>query len=95
MPLPDHSKLQVQVLDTIRNRVIQMIKDAGYEPICRGVLPRIHATGWLAASIYEVDFPKPQIPVQDDRIRGEIATREKPSWEIEQLRRYLGIGPKK
>jgi hypothetical protein len=94
-PLPDDKKLRVQIADRARNEIIQTLRDWGYEPVFVSVLPRVCPTGLMAACVYEIDFPRERQPIVDDRIQGEIATREKPSWELEQLRRYLGIGPKK
>jgi len=61
------------------------------------VLPRICTTGLIAAGLWEIDIPKPRQDVVDDRprVQGEIASREKSSYEVEQVLRYLGMGPKR
>src|SRR5262245_16867459 len=92
MPLPDHSKLRVQILDTVRNRVLQMLKDAGYEPQFVTILPRVHNVQFdMGAAVYEIDLPRERQPIHDDRIHGELAKPEKTSLELEGMRKYLGL----
>jgi hypothetical protein len=79
LPLDDQVRaLRLQILDSDRNRVVQAIRDLGFEPVLCGVLPRIHPTGVLAACAYEISLPQARQPVIDDRIQGELATKKKP-----------------
>jgi len=95
LPLDDQARaLRLQILDSDRNRVMQAIRDLGFEPVFCGVLPRIHPTGVLAACAYEISLPQARQPVVDNRITGELATKEKPSRETTEMLKYLGIGPK-
>src|SRR5262245_60085245 len=92
LPLDEHANLRVQIRDISRNGVVQMLKDWGWDPILISVLPRMCTTGLIAACIYEIDIPKPRQDVVDDRprmIQGEIASREKSSYEVEQIKKYL------
>ena len=97
LPLDDHAKLRLQIRDISRNEVIQMLKDWGWDPVFLSVLPRICTTGLIAAGLWEIDIPKPRQDVVDDRprVQGEIATREKSNYEVEQIKKYLGMGPKR
>src|SRR5262249_3971327 len=97
LPLDDHAHLRVQIKDVVRIEVVQMLKDWGWDPVLLSVLPRMCTTGLIAACIYEIDIPKPRQDVVDDRprIQGEIASREKSNYEVEQVLRYLGVGPKR
>jgi len=97
LPLDDHAKLRLQIREIDRNHIIQMLKDWGWDPVFLSVLPRICTTGLIAAGMYEIDIPKPRQDVVDDRprVQGEIASREKSSYEVEQVLRYLGMGPKR
>src|SRR5262245_20572282 len=88
MPLPDHSKLRVQILDTVRNRVVQMLKDAGYEPQFVTILPRIHNVQFdVGAAVYEIDLPRERQPVP----QGELAKPETTDIEREGVLKYLGL----
>src|SRR5262245_9510793 len=88
LPLDDTRKLRLQISDIERNRVLQVIRDWGWDPMFVGVLPRICTTGLIGACIYEIDLPRERAAVPDDRqkIQGEIASREKSSYEVEQIK---------
>jgi hypothetical protein len=94
LPLRDDARLRFQILDGERNRVLQMLEDAGYEAKFVSVLPRVTFAGMAAACLYEVAFPTPQqnIPQEPRSIprRDEIAT-SKSSYERESILRYLGM----
>ena len=91
MPLHDDAKLRVQIKDMDKNRILQWLKDLGWDPVCISVLPRICNTGLIAACLYEIDLPRERQPIYDDRIQGEIAKPEKSSYERESILKYLGI----
>src|SRR5262245_20001652 len=69
MPLRDDAKLRFQILDGERNRVLQMLEDAGYEAKFVSVLPRVTFVGMAGACVYEVAFAQPQQEIpQETRI---------------------------
>jgi hypothetical protein len=69
LPLDADAKLRLQIKDIDRNRIIQLLKDWGYEPVCVSVLPRICTTGLIGACLYEIDLPRERQPIpQDDRV---------------------------
>jgi hypothetical protein len=68
LPLDESRKLNLQILDSERNHVLQIIRDWGWNPVCLSVLPRVHSTGWLAACLYEIDLPRERQPIpQEER----------------------------
>ena len=93
LPLRDGDRLRLQIADRVRNEMIQILKDWGYDARFVSVLPRICPTGLQAACLWEVDFPGDRQPIIDDRqtITGEIAKPEKTSVELEGMRKYLGL----
>jgi len=92
MPLDESKRLRFQVLDGDKNRVLQQLRDWGWEPVFVSVLPRVTFAGMAAASLYEIDLPRERAPVPDDRtIHGEIVKKEKPSAEMEGFKKYLGL----
>jgi hypothetical protein len=86
LPLDDHAKLRVQIKDIDRNRIIQWLRDLGWEPVCVSVLPRVCNTGLIGACLYEIDLPRDRQPVVDDRIHGDVVDnkREK-NHEVEKM----------
>ena len=72
LPLDEQQKLRLQIVDTVRNEVIQILKDWGWEPQFVSILPRVCHTGLQAACLYEIDLPRERQPIVDDRIQGEI-----------------------
>src|SRR5262245_15711318 len=77
-----HDKIRFQVLDGDRNRVLQQLKDWNWEPTFVSILPRVTFNGMAAAEVYEIDLPKEQQAIIDDRtIRGEIVDRAKAAAE--------------
>jgi hypothetical protein len=92
LPLDDGKRLRLQVLERERNHIIQTLRDWGWTPVPCGVLPRIDPMGVIPAAIWEIDLPRQQQPIVDDRtIRGELAEREKTSAEVEGIKKYLGL----
>jgi len=91
LPLGADRKLRVQILDCVRNSVIQTVRDWGHEPAFVSVHPRIEHGPIVAACIYEIDLPRDQVPVQDRTIYGEVAKPEKNDHEREQVLKYLGL----
>jgi hypothetical protein len=93
MPLDDHAKLRFQILDSERNRILQTLRDWGWEPAFVGIKPRVHFSGFIGACLWEIDLPRKRQPIVDHHgqtITRKIATKEKTSAEIEGMRRYLG-----
>jgi len=92
LPLDDQARaLRLQILDSDRNRVVQSIRDLGFEPVLCGALPRIHPTGVRAACAYEISLPQARQPVVDDRIQGELAKKEPMSEEMKGFLKYFGL----
>jgi hypothetical protein len=92
MPLNDDSKFRFQVLDTERERLLELLRSWEWQPAFCGSLPRVTFTGMQAACVYEIDLPRERQPIVDDRtIRGEIADREEESAELAGWRKYLGL----
>jgi hypothetical protein len=95
LPLDDSAKLRIQVLDSRKNEVIELVCGWGFIPAFCGPLPRVTYTGLLAASLFDIDLPRERTPIhQDDRtIRpAELASdkRENTPLEVVQMRKYLG-----
>jgi hypothetical protein len=84
LPLDEHAKLRVQIKDIDRNRIIQWLRDLGWEPVFVSVLPRICTTGLIAAGLWEIDLPKPRQNILDDRHGGELATKKR-DHEVEAM----------
>src|SRR5262245_29601983 len=91
LPLNDDAKLRVQIKDMDKNRILQWLRDLGWDPVCISVLPRVCNTGLIAACLYEIDLPRERQPIYDDRIQGELSNKEKPNAEMEGFRKYLGL----
>src|SRR5262245_42246575 len=81
---PFHERIRFQVLDGDRNRVLQQLRDWGWEAVFITIHPRVTFNGMAAASLYEIELPRERQTILDDRkIHGEIAKKEKPSAELE------------
>lgn len=94
LPLDDQQRLRVQILDATRNRVVQAIRDLGFEPRFCSVHPRITPIGVEAACSFEVDLPKAPPPPVWDRtiIKDEIARDEKKDLgEESAMLKHLGL----
>jgi len=92
MPPDNNAKLRFQVMDSDRDVVISKLASWDWLPVPCSSFPRITHGGWMAAQIYEIDLPREQSPIPDERsIKGEIAERKKSEVELEALRKYLGI----
>jgi hypothetical protein len=88
LPLDADAKLRVQIKDIDRNRIIQWLKDLGWDPVCVSVLPRICATGLIGACLYEIDLPRErQLIPQDDRTipRDEVGKGRGRDAEIQKV----------
>ena len=95
LPLDDNAKLRVQILDSRKNEVLQLLSDWEWQPVFCGPLPRVTFRGMDAASLFDIDLPRERQPVIGDDRRiptGELASdkREKTPDEIVQIRKYLG-----
>ena len=54
----------------------------------------LRCCSWDAACLYEIDLPRPRQEIlQENRIipKDEIAKKEKPSAEVEGMKKYLGL----
>jgi hypothetical protein len=89
LPLDDSAKLRFQLLDTERDRVLELLRSWEWQPAFCGLLPRVTFTGMQGACVYEIDFPR-ETPVPDDRtIQVGLTDREKA--EVAGMRKYLGF----
>jgi len=99
MPLPPSEKLRFQFLaGPACNDSVEKLRALGWEPVLRNSGLRFCLSGTAEpCNTYEIQIEGERQPVYDDRvIRGEIATKERSSYEVEQVKRYLGLtGPKK
>ena len=90
-PLRDDEKeLRIQILDK-DSHIVEAIKEWGWTPTYGGPHPRFTFTSLETASIYRIEIPHERQPVATDRITGELAERKKSSYEVEQVKRYLGL----
>jgi hypothetical protein len=98
LPLNDNNQLRIQILEAScdRNRVFRAVADWGFAtPVFVNMTPRIIGSGMAMASIYEIPIKKEGRPIVDTTI-GELADPHKKSdFEVEAVKRYLGIGGKK
>ena len=85
LPLDDNHKLRLQISDAVRNEVMQILRDWGWNPVCISVLPRVCPTGLMGACLYEIDLPKPrqEIPQDSRAIPTDVGKREKRSHEAQ------------
>jgi hypothetical protein len=94
---PGSDRLQFWVDDYKKREVLQQLADAGHEPIFTGMTPQVDVKTYSMGLVnsFEINLPAERQPVTDDRtIRGELASSaSKPSYETEQLMRYLGWPP--
>ena len=95
MPLNPNEQLRFWVTNEDRETVLAKLREQDWSPRHVSVDMRFHRDTLVPATTYEIELPLDPPPVQDRRIYGEIATKEKTSVEIEGMRRYLGLGPKK
>jgi hypothetical protein len=85
LPLDADAKLRLQIKDIDRNRIIQLLKDWGWDPVCVSVLPRICSTGLIGACLYEIDLPRERQLIPQDVIpKDEIGKRSRDS-EIQKV----------
>jgi hypothetical protein len=94
LPLDDSARLRFQVLDSDRQKVLEILSSWNWSPTFCGTTPRICPDGWKLASVYEIDLPRERQTVADDRIpHGEVSSpgeRRKTPEEVLHMRRYLG-----
>jgi len=94
MPLNPMGRLRFQVLHTDREAVLAKLREQDWEPISCEVGQRFHRDQLLPCQTFELDLPFDAPPVQN-RIHGEVAQPQKTDVELQGMRRYLGLGPKK
>ena len=97
LPLAAGDNLRFWVSDHRKNELLQQLSDAGYEAVFCGMSPQVDIKTYSMGLVnnFEVVLPAETQPVVDNRIHGEIASREKSSYEVEQIKKYLGLGPKR
>jgi hypothetical protein len=85
MPLADGARLRIQISDHVKNEVLQVLRDFGYEPRFVAIHPRIATTGLMPAAMYEVDIPveRQEVPQDERAIPRDDAGRRVKDPEIE------------
>jgi len=87
LPLDDNHKLRVQIKDIDKNRIVQWLRDLGWDPVCISVLPRVCPTGLIGACLYEIDLPRERQSIpQEDRIipKDDVGRRVRDS-EVKKM----------
>jgi len=97
LPLAAGESLRFWCSDYKKNELLQQLKDAGYEVGFLGMSPQVDIKTYSMGLVnnFEVILAPETQPIADNRIHGEIASREKSSYEVEQIKKYLGLGPKR
>jgi hypothetical protein len=95
MPLDDNARgLRIQILDSERQKVLQLLADWEWSPAFCGTYPRICPDGWKLASVYEINLPRERQPIVDYRtIRGELASSASKT-DPTGILKYLGLDKK-
>jgi hypothetical protein len=93
LPLADGHNLRFWVSDYKKNELLQQMKDAGYEPVFIGMMLQPCEETYTLGLVnsFELVLPADRQPIQDNGIYGELATKGKPSAEVEGMRKYLGL----
>ena len=93
LPLDDGKRLRVRIADSDKNRVLQGIRDLGFEPQFVTIAMRtdVATYSFIPACDYEIPLAPERQFVVDDRHTGEIAKPEKPNAEVEGIKKYLGL----
>lgn len=94
MPLPETQEFSVQVLTPGRNRLMQTLRDSGYVPALRSVMPRVCPNGMEASETWIVDL-RDRMPIVDDRPQehaGEIGKEKSESQEVKAFREAWNKG---
>ena len=93
LPLDDNHKLRVQIKDIDKNRIVQWLRDLGWDPVCISVLPRVCPTGLIGACLYEIDLPRERQSIpQEDRIipKDDVGRRVRDSEDKKMLEAIYG-----
>src|SRR5262245_22706226 len=92
MPLdPGQRSLRFDVLNNDRERILTELRKQDWAPTTGVVHMRFHRDTLVPCTSFEIALPLDPPVVQDRTIRGEIATKEKPSAELEGMKKYLGL----
>jgi hypothetical protein len=91
---PGSERLRFQVLSPQCESTLQKLRDLGFDPMfCNSGL-RFERNAAEPCNTYEIYIEPERQPIQDDRIRGELASSApKSDYETEQVMRYLGWPP--
>jgi len=95
--VPGSDRLRFQILSPQCESTLQKLSDLGFEAMfCNSGL-RFMRYAAEPCNTYEINLaPHERQPIADDRQtipRAELATKEKSSYEVEQIERYLGWPP--
>ena|SRR5215475_9103790 len=99
LPLGADQNLRFWCSDYQKREVLQALKDAGYEPEFLGMRPQVDIKSYSMGLVncFEVYIPveRQSVPDFDGRHHGELAKPKVADPEMEGMRKYLGLGPKK
>ena len=96
MPLADGARLRCQFLVPCET-ALDKIRELGFDPLLVSYGLRFHNNAAVPCGTYEIYLEPERQEIPQDRVipRDEIASREKSSYEVEQIKKYLGMGPKR
>jgi len=99
LPLGSDQNLRFWVSDYGKKEVLQALKDAGYTPEFLGMRPQVDIKSYSMGLVncFEILIPQERqaVPEFDGRHHGELAKPKVIDPEMEGMRKYLGLGPKK
>src|SRR5262249_7748165 len=95
MPLRPDDRLRFWVTNEDREAVLAKLREHDWSPVFVSVNLHFHRNTLVPGTTYELDLPPDRPVVQDRQIYGEVARPQKSDVEMEGMRRYLGLGPKK
>src|SRR5262249_40766938 len=95
MPLNPNEQLRFWVTNEDRETVLAKLREQDWSPRHMSVDMRFDRDMLVPATTYEIELPFEPPPVQDRRIYGELAAPKKSDIELQGIRRYLNLGPKK
>src|SRR5262245_57068672 len=97
MPLSrDAQHLRIQVLNTHRDAVLELLSNMGWSAMPESTLARISPGGLREATIYKVHIPADRIPVNEgDRSVPRLFERrdENKQDETSKVLKHLGLRP--
>src|SRR5262245_8452328 len=88
LPLREDSRLRFQVLSGDQDELLEMLTNAGWNPVFCNHGLRFTPQGAKPSIIYEIDIEHERPAVVDDRsIKGEVASNKAVNAELEAFRK--------